>query len=116
MYGNARDRIMEELRPVPGIACYGSVEQAAHALGQLYRYHQALSRPLESWERWESTAPPTSPANITILGQEALEFLADHEIPSITGQLTHTLNQAVVAAASFGLSGSAKSYFCRIYS
>ena len=100
MYGNARDRIMEELRPVPGLACYGSVEQAAHALGQLYRYHQAISRPLESWEGRKSTDTPASPATMTILGQEALEFLADHEIPSITGQLTHTLNQAVAAAAS----------------
>ena len=101
MYGNARDRIMEELRPVPGIACYCSVEQAAHALGQLYRHHQALSRPLESWEGWEPTADPASPATRTMLGQEALEFLADHEIPSVTGQLTHTLDEAIAAAAAF---------------
>jgi acetate---CoA ligase (ADP-forming) len=102
MYGNARDRIMDELKPVPGIACYGSVEQAVQALGQLYRYHQALSKPPECWEKWEANASPPSPAKVTILGQEALDFLAEHEIPSLTGQLTHTLNEAVAAAAAFG--------------
>ena len=64
MYGNARDRMMEELKPVPGIACYGSVEQAAHALGQLYRYHQAISRPLESWVRSEIDCPSSLPGQL----------------------------------------------------
>jgi acetate---CoA ligase (ADP-forming) len=102
MYGNARDRLIEELKSVPGIACYCSVEQAAHALGQLYRYHQALLRPLENWVSLESAAPPKYPAKPLMLGQEAMDFLAAQKIPSLSGHLTHTVNQAVVAAASVG--------------
>ena len=102
MYGNARETVSRELAGVPGLACYFSVEQAAHALGQLYRYHQAVSRPLETWTPWEPAISPAAPPKPLMLGQEALDFLAAHEIPVIAGRLTHTLNQAVVTAASLG--------------
>ena len=100
MYGNARDRLMAEFNLVPGIACYYSVEQAAHGLGQLYRFHQAISHPLEILPSSEAAVPLHCPANPVMLGQEALEFLAAHKIPSLQGHLTHTVNQAVVAAAA----------------
>jgi acetyltransferase len=102
MYGNGREELAGALDPVPGVACYFSVEQAAHALGQLYRYHQAISRPLEVWPAPEATADPAAPAKSLTLGQEALDFLAGYEIPHVHGRLTHNLNQAVVTAASLG--------------
>jgi acyl-CoA synthetase (NDP forming) len=102
MYGNARDELLRELDPVPGIACYASVEQAAHALGQLYRYHQALSHQLELWSTSGPADIPPPPAQSLMLGQETLDFLAAHEIPHIGGRLTHNLNQAVVTAATLG--------------
>ena len=61
MYGNARETVSRELAAVPGLACYFSVEQAAHALGQLYRYHQAVSRPLEPYALPEPSAVPVRP-------------------------------------------------------
>jgi acetyltransferase len=102
MYGNARETISQDLAAVPGIACYFSVEQAAHALGQLHRYHAAVSKPPETFYSTEPpviTAPPAVPL---LLGQEALDFLADYDIPGIGGQLTHSLNQAMAAAESLG--------------
>jgi acetate---CoA ligase (ADP-forming) len=102
MYGNARDVLLRELDPVPGIACYASVEQAAHALGQLYRYHQAVSRPLETFASSEPATISKDPAKSLMLGQEALDFLADYEIPHLAGRLTHSLNEAVVTAESLG--------------
>ncbi len=102
MYGNARNALLRELDPVPGIACYTSVEQAAYALGQLHRYHQGLARPLETWSASDPTGIPEAPAQSLMLGQEALDFLAAHEIPHIAGRLTHSLNQAVVTAQAMG--------------
>jgi acetyltransferase len=102
MYGNARDVLLRELDPVPGIACYASVEQAAHALGQLHRYHQAVSRPLETFSSSEPAALSQDPAKRLLLGQEALDFLAGYEIPHLAGRLTHSLHEAVVTAASLG--------------
>jgi acyl-CoA synthetase (NDP forming) len=102
LYGNARDALAQDLDPVPGIACFFSVEQAAHALGQRHRYDGAVSKPLETFALSEPAVIPAPPAAPLMLGQEALDFLAKHGIPGIAGRLTHNLNQAMVTAASVG--------------
>ena len=102
MYGNARDEVSRDLAAVPGLACYFSVEQAAFALGQLYRRHQALSRPLATWESPDPEVMAETPAKSLLLGQEALDFLAAYGIPTPAGSLTHTPDQAAAAATACG--------------
>ncbi|MGQ9920854.1 MAG: acetate--CoA ligase family protein [Desulfobacca sp.] len=102
LYGDARERVRQSLSPVPGLACYFSVEQAVHALGQLYRYHQAVSRPSESWPEPSADNPGRLSAASILLGQEALDFLAGHGIPTVPGVLTHSPEAAVQAAAVLG--------------
>lgn len=102
LYGDARETVRRALAPVPGVACYFSVEQAVHALGQLYRYHLSVCRPREIWPEpraGDTAPPPTSPL---LLGQEALDFLAAQGIPTVPGRLTHTGDEAAEAAATLG--------------
>lgn len=101
LYGDGREVVRRNLDPVPGVAGYFSVEQAAHALGQLYRRYQALKRPTESWRLVAKTNPP-APTEPLLLGQAALEFLAAYQIPVVSGRLTHTPEEAAAAAASSG--------------
>jgi len=102
LYGDARESVRASLGQVPGVACYFSVEQAVHALGQLYRYHQAVSRPPESWPEPSPANPGRTPATPILLGQEALDFLAGHGIPTVPGVLTHSPAAAAEAAAALG--------------
>lgn len=101
MYGDAREAVSRELAKVPGLACYFSVEQAAHALGQLHRYQQAVSRPPESWEPLSAAAHPEAGKTL-MLGQEALDFLRSQEIPVTAGRLVHSPDEAVAAASVLG--------------
>lgn len=102
LYGDARETVRHSFNSVPGVAGYFSVEQAVHALGQLYRYHRAVSRPLESWADPLPKNPGQTSATPIMLGQEALDFLASHGIPTGSGRLTHSLAEALEAAADMG--------------
>ncbi len=102
LYGDARETVRRALEAAPGVACYFSVEQAVHALGQLHRYHQAVCQPLESWWEPAPANPGRTPAAPILLGQEALDFLAGQGIPTVPGRLTHTLEAALAAATDLG--------------
>ncbi len=102
LYGDARETVRNSLGQVPGVACYFSVEQAVHALGQLHRYHQAVSRPPESWPEPAPANPGHPPAAAIVLGQAALDFLAGHGLPTAAGRLTHSPAEAAEAAAALG--------------
>lgn len=102
LYGDAREQVRATLQTVPGVACYFSVEQAAHALGQLYRYAQATSRPLERLPEPTVVPPDWQPPAPLLLGQEAMTFLAQHGIPVVPGYLCRSAAAAMDAARSLG--------------
>ncbi len=112
VYGDYREKLRQELEEVPGVACYFAVERGIRALGHLYRYHQATSRPLDTWESRSSYA--SSPENIEqrlttggagpnlLLGREALDFLAGYNLPVLPGVLAAHVDEAVKAAEELG--------------
>ncbi len=102
LYGDAREEVRRSLEQVPGVACYFSVEQAVHALGQLYRYHLAVSQPLEQWPEPQATKEIAAVPAALQLGQEALTFLAAQGIPTLPGRLTHSPDEAAAVAAELG--------------
>ena len=105
LYGDYRDHLMQELSEVPGVACFVSVERAIRALACLYRYHQARDTSPENL-----SLPPKSFAQISpkpkekslLLGQEALAYVARHDIPIAPGILAHSAEEAVAAARQCG--------------
>ena len=105
LYGDYRDHLMQELSEVPGVACFVSVERAIRALACLYRYHQARDTSPENL-----SLPPNSFAQISpkpkekslLLGQEALAYVARHDIPIAPGILAHSAEEAVAAARQCG--------------
>ncbi len=102
-YGDYREKLRLDLEKVPGVACYFSVERAAHALGRLHQYHQIMTRPAESFA-FETAAAGSIPAepNQPLLGEEALGFLAQFQIPIVPGAMAQAPEAAVAAARQFG--------------
>jgi acyl-CoA synthetase (NDP forming) len=104
LYGDYRDHLMQELEEIPGVACFVSVERAVQALACLYRYHQATASSSASPPSFLESPPPSPAAprkTSLLLGQEALEFLERHQIPSAPGALTHTPEEALAAARKY---------------
>ncbi len=105
MYGNARDRLMEELNPVPGIACYRLGGTGRPCLWDSFT---VITRPSpilwKSWDRSEAGCIllHCSGQSWSCWVRRPWNFWPTMKIPSLPGQLTHTVNQAVVAAAAFG--------------
>jgi acyl-CoA synthetase (NDP forming) len=102
-YGDYRDRLRQDLDKVPGVACYVSVERAAHALARLRQYHSIQTKPVESFTIEAAAAGRTlRPPKQVLLGEEALELLANYQIPGAPGALTQTTEAAVAAARLCG--------------
>ena len=99
-YGDNRDHLMQELAPVPGVACFPSVERAVGALACLYRYHQAIEQPEDQALSLAGrpTSQPVRRSNPLLLGQEALEFLQRHQIPAAPGTLVQSPAEAQAVA------------------
>ena len=105
IYGDHREQTCRDLEPVPGVACYPSVERAMAALGQLYRYHSALNASPETLFQGKVAATPDPPPRPTaapvLLGQAALDFLAAFDIPILDGQLAQSESEAVDIAETY---------------
>ncbi|MDD3579921.1 MAG: acetate--CoA ligase family protein [Desulfobacca sp.] len=106
VYGDHREQTCRDLEPVPGVACYPSVERAMAALGQLYRYHQAVNSRPETLFQEKVVATHVQPPRLTkepvLLGQAALDFLAAFDIPILASRLTQTESEAVDIAENYG--------------
>ncbi len=101
LYGDGRDLLRQELRAVPGVACYPSVERAVRSMGRLYAYFRSLSRPREDLELpLPSALKPV--ARELLLGQEALDFVGRRGIATAPGLLTRQPEEAVAAAERLG--------------
>ncbi|MFP3867218.1 MAG: acetate--CoA ligase family protein [Desulfobacteraceae bacterium] len=105
LYGDHQEQTCQDLAPVPGVACYFSVERAVAALGKLYHYHQAIN----TAGTWSSAKPapsrprpPRPSPQPVLLGQAALEFLAAYDIPVLPSRLTQSDQEAVEAAEAYG--------------
>ena len=102
-YGDYRDTLRQDLDQVPGVACYVSVERAAHALARLHQYHHIQTKPVERFAfDAAAAARRLRPPKQVLLGEEALELLAQYQIPGVPGFLTQTPEAAVAAARDFG--------------
>ncbi len=102
-YGDYRDKLAQDLEKVPGVACYFSVERAALALARLHEYHRLRSKPPERFTLGATAKGRRLPlSKPTLLGEEALHFLAQHQIPAAPGVLVHTPEAAAAAARQFG--------------
>ena len=105
LYGDYRDHLMQELSEVPGVACFVSVERAIRALACLYRYHQAKDTSPENLSLLPKSFAQISPKpkeKSLLLGQEALAYVARHDIPIAPGILAHSAEEAVAAARQCG--------------
>ncbi len=101
LYGDGRDLLRRELAPVPGVACYVSVERAVRALGRLHAYFRSLSRPREDLALPAATALRPV-ARELLLGQEALDYLGHRGIAAVPGVLARTPEEAAAAAERLG--------------
>uniref|UniRef100_A0A7C3WG88 CoA-binding protein n=1 Tax=Desulfobacca acetoxidans TaxID=60893 RepID=A0A7C3WG88_9BACT len=102
-YGDYRDKLAQALEKAPGVACYFSVERAAQALARLRQYHRIQNEPAESLALKASGRRTRFPGSKSILlGEEALNLLAQYRIPAVPGALVKDPEEAVAAARRFG--------------
>jgi acetyltransferase len=99
LYGDGRDRTMQELAEVPGVACYVAVERAVRALAHLAAWQRLRSRPPEDFPL-PAAAGAADPR--ILLGQEALAYLSRQGLPVAPGRLAATPRDAVAAARELG--------------
>lgn len=102
-YGDYRDKLAESLEPVPGVACYFSVERAAQALARMRQYHRIQAEPAETFALPASAAGTRQPmVKSVLLGEEALHLLAQYQIPIAPGALARAPEEAVAVARQYG--------------
>ncbi|MDI6853117.1 MAG: acetate--CoA ligase family protein [Deltaproteobacteria bacterium] len=102
-YGDYRDELNRNLARVEGVACYFSVEQAAHGLARLHQYHLIKSVPAENLNI-SAPAPGkfSHRAEQNLLGEAALEFLSAYGIPTVPGALCQSAGEAADLARELG--------------
>jgi acetyltransferase len=102
-YGDYREELHRLLERVDGVACYFSVEEAAHGLARLHQYHLIRTRPPENLN---ITAPAPKKAlnhpKHNLLGEAALEFLAAYGIAPVPGALSLSAEEAADLARQLG--------------
>ncbi len=102
-YGDYREELRRHLERVDLVACYFSVEEAAHGLARLHQYHLIKARPPEGLNI-SAPAPKkaATQAKQNLLGEAALEFLAAYRIPTVPGALSRSAEEAVDLARKLG--------------
>lgn len=101
------DGVAEKARTLanePGVACFGSIDEAVMGLAALNRYRRFVAQALSKPATAVVSAPPPEAASVVpkqglLVGEAALELLRSYQVPGVPGELATDAAAAANIAA-----------------